>query len=180
MPARGPRLRRVPALHAPAPSRRTERDERRGERAARQSLREQIARLESQIGQAVASAYPRLAPPPPVPGFAGPRLLGLEELERTRDELAAQLHDLRSRTCEQADRQAAKRLLVERMLLDPARYKWVRVSGADIGEHACKHWHVRPRLGLIGMLAGWWQVKISAGCPLAAARRARRTGLAAR
>jgi hypothetical protein len=28
-------------------------------------------------------------------------------------------------------------------------------------------WHVRPRLGLVGMLAGWWQVKLSSGCPLA-------------
>jgi hypothetical protein len=26
---------------------------------------------------------------------------------------------------------------------------------------------VRPRLGLIGMLAGWWHVKLSSGCPLA-------------
>jgi hypothetical protein len=25
---------------------------------------------------------------------------------------------------------------------------------------------VRPRLGLIGMLCGWWQVKLSSGCPL--------------
>jgi hypothetical protein len=25
---------------------------------------------------------------------------------------------------------------------------------------------VRPRLGLIGMLMGWWQVKLSSGCPL--------------
>ena len=171
----------MPALHATAPVRSTRREERTAERAARQSLREQIARLESEIGHAVASAYPRLEPPPPVQGFAGPRLLGLAELERTRDELAAQLQDLRARMSEQADRQAAKRLLVERMLLDPERYKWVRVSGADIGEHACKHWHVRPRLGLIGMLAGWWHVKISAGCPLAAARRARcRPAFAAR
>jgi hypothetical protein len=26
---------------------------------------------------------------------------------------------------------------------------------------------VRPRLGLIGMLMGWWRVVISSGCPLA-------------
>lgn len=139
------------------------------ERAARDSLREQIAKLEREIGDAVASAYPRLAPAAPVEGFAGPRILGLGELERLRDDLAAQLHELRSRTGEQAERQSAKRDLIERMLLEPARYKWVQVSGADIGEHACKHWHVRPRLGLVGMLMGWWQVKISSGCPLAAA-----------
>lgn len=146
--------------------------ERTDDRAARQSLREQIARLEREIGAAVASAYPRMGPATRVQGFAGPRMLDLGELERTRDELAEQLSELRSRTTEQADRQQEMRLLIERMLTDPARHKWVRVSGADIGEHACKHWHVRPRLGLIGMLAGWWHVKISSGCPLSAARRA--------
>ena len=139
------------------------------ERAARRTLRDQIARLEREIGAAVASAYPRLAPAAPVAGFAGPRMLGLGELERTRDELAERLHELRAKTSEQADRQEAKRLLIEQMLVDPARFKWVQVSGADIGEHACKHWHVRPKLGLIGMLAGWWHVKISSGCPRPAA-----------
>ena len=59
------------------------------------------------------------------------------------------------------------RRLIERMMLDPGRYKFVRVSREDIGERGCGHWHVRPRLGLIGMLMGWWQVKLSSGCPLA-------------
>jgi len=135
------------------------------ERAARRTLRHQIAKLEAEIGAAVATAYPRLAPAAPVAGFAGPRMLSLGELERTRDELAGQLADLRARTAQQADRQEAKRLLIEQMLVEPKRFKWVRVSGEDIGEHACKHWHVRPRLGLIGMLAGWWHVKVSSGCP---------------
>jgi len=26
---------------------------------------------------------------------------------------------------------------------------------------------VRPRVGLVGMFMGWWQVKLSSGCPLA-------------
>ena len=30
-------------------------------------------------------------------------------------------------------------------------------------------WYVKPRLGLIGMLMGWWEVKLSSGCPLAPA-----------
>jgi hypothetical protein len=139
------------------------------ERAARRTLRDQIARLEAELGQAAVSAYPRLPLGAPVAGFAGPRLLDLGELERTRDELADKLRDVRRRMTEQADCQEDKRLLIEEMLLEPGRYKWVRVSGTDIGEHACKHWHVRPRLGLVGMLAGWWHVKISSGCPLAVA-----------
>jgi hypothetical protein len=139
------------------------------ERDARKTLRDQIARLEAELGYATVSAYPRLPVGASVAGFAGPRLLDLGELERTRDELAEKLARMRDQVSEQADVQSEKRLLIERMLLDPGRYKWVRVSGTDIGEHACKHWHVRPRLGLIGMLAGWWHVKVSSGCPLAAA-----------
>src|SRR5687767_5911254 len=107
------------------------------ERAARRTLRDQIAHLEAEIAAALATPYPRLAPLDPVQGFAGPRMLGLAELERTRDELAARLYELRARTSEQADRQESKRLLIEQMLVDPARFKWVRVSGEDIGEHAC-------------------------------------------
>ena len=98
---------------------------------------------------------------------AGPRLLALAELERIRDDLADRVADVRAQAAAQAERQADRRLLIERMLLAPREYKWVRVSNADIGEPGCKNWHVRPRLGLIGMLAGWWHVKISSGCPLA-------------
>ena len=136
------------------------------ERAARRQLREQIARLERELAGAVAHTRPRVAVPR-VAGHAGPRLLGLAELERLRDELAGQLSDLRARQDEVAERAVAKRLLVEDMLLAPQEYKWVRVTNEDLGETGCKSWHVRPRLGLIGMLAGWWHVKISSGCPLA-------------
>jgi hypothetical protein len=137
------------------------------ERAARRSLREQIAKLERDLGAAAIAAYPNVTMTGFAGGRAGPRLLDLGELESLRDELAERLYEVRQDVGAMAARQAEKRLLVERMLLDPARYKWVRVTGADVGEHVCKSWHVRPRLGLVGMLAGWWQVKVSSGCPLA-------------
>ena len=35
------------------------------------------------------------------------------------------------------------------------------------GDGGCGVYQVRPRLGIIGMLAGWWHVKLSSGCPLA-------------
>ena len=82
-----------------------------------------------------------------------------------RDDLADRLAEVREQAAAQAERQSEARLLIERMLLDPGAYRWVRVANEDIGEPGCKHWHVRPRLGLIGMLAGWWHVKISSGCP---------------
>jgi len=135
------------------------------ERAARRTLRAQIARLERDLGNAVVAAYPRLPAGTARVSHRGPRLLGLEELERVRDDLADRLSDVRAQAAAQAERQAEARVLIERMLLDPGAYPWVRVANADIGEPGCKHWHVRPRLGLIGMLAGWWHVKISSGCP---------------
>jgi hypothetical protein len=48
----------------------------------------------------------------------------------------------------------------------PERYRWATVTSAELGEPGCTVWRVRPRLGLIGMLMGWWRVKISSGCPL--------------
>lgn len=139
----------------------------RDEAAARRTLRAQIARLERSLGDAVCGAYPRLVPVAFAASLAGPRLLSLGELERVRDGLATELARVRAEVAEQAERQEQHRVLIERMLLDPGRYHWVRVSNADIGEPGCKHWHVRPRLGPLGLLMGWWRVKISSGCPLA-------------
>jgi hypothetical protein len=99
-----------------------------------------------------------------------PRLLGLGELERVRDELAERLRTARLTITRLADVQAANRLQLERMLLDPASYRFARISRQDMGEPGCGEWMVRPRLGLIGMLMGWWQVKLSSGCPLARGR----------
>ncbi len=137
------------------------------ERAARRTLRAQIAQLERELASAVIAAYPRLPVGTASVSHSGPRLLGLGELERTRDDLAGRIADVRAQAAAQGERQEAKRVLIERMLLDPGAYRWVRVSNADLGEPGCKNWHVVPRLGIVGMLAGWWHVKISSGCPLA-------------
>ena len=64
-------------------------------------------------------------------------------------------------------RQAEARMLLERMLADPPSHRWRRISHEQLGEPGCKHFHVRPRLGPVGLLMGWWRVKISSGCPLA-------------
>jgi hypothetical protein len=137
------------------------------ERAARRTLREQIARLERELATACLDACPRLELPPPARSLAGPRLLSLGELERVRDELAGRLARVRDDLDGQLLRQAESRALLERMVADPAAYKWVRVSNAQLGEPGCKHFHVRPRLGPVGLLMGWWRVKVSSGCPLA-------------
>jgi hypothetical protein len=56
------------------------------------------------------------------------------------------------------------------MVLEPGRHRFTRVSRASLGEPGCGVWQVRPRLGLIGMLAGWWHDKLSSGCPLPGGR----------
>jgi hypothetical protein len=104
-----------------------------------------------------------------VPAAGGPRILDLGELERLRDDLANRLSCARKALAERGEDEERSRILLERMLLEPGRYKFVRITNADLGERGCAAWHVRPRLGLIGMLMGWWQVKLSSGCPLATA-----------
>jgi hypothetical protein len=137
------------------------------EHAARAQLRRQIARLEAQLSEALVSAFPHGPVDTAVPAPGGPHVLGLGELERVRDALAARLATARAELRKRGERQAACRALRERMLLEPGSHRFVRVASRDLGEPGCGVWHVRPRLGLIGMLAGWWQVKLSSGCPLA-------------
>ncbi|HEY6781168.1 MAG TPA: hypothetical protein VI111_09445 [Thermoleophilaceae bacterium] len=137
------------------------------ERAARRTLLGQVARLEQELAQLFCSVWPRQGFELDVSGRGGPRLLSLGELEQLRDELAERVHQGRVALSERTEAEERNRRLIEEMLLDPKSYKWVRVSNADIGEPGCKHWHVRPRFGLIGILSSWWRVVISSGCPLA-------------
>jgi hypothetical protein len=142
------------------------------EGAARRTLREQIARLERQLADAFVTAFPMGGlPQAPVPVCAEPRILALGELEVVRDDLAERLRAARATIARRADEQHHKRLLLERMFLEPGRYRFARIPCEDLGEPGCGAWQVRPRMGLIGMLMGWWQVKLSSGCPLAGDRR---------
>lgn len=137
------------------------------ERAGRRTLRGQIARLERELADAFVTSF-EMGGREPVAALGGqPRLLSLGELEQVRDELAERLRRARTTITRLADQQEAKRELLERMLLDPGAYRFARVARSEIGESGCGAWEVRPRLGLIGMLMGWWQVKLSSGCPLA-------------
>jgi hypothetical protein len=137
------------------------------ERAGRRTLLDQVARLEGELAQLFCSTWPRKGFSFGVAGRGGPRLLSLAELEELRDELAARVQHARRSLSDRTYTEEQKRQLIEEMLLDPASYKFVRVSNEDIGEPGCKHWHVRPRWSFIGMLMGWWRVVISSGCPLA-------------
>jgi hypothetical protein len=145
------------------------------ERAARRALRAQIERLERELSDAFVTAFSMGGLGQDVGRPRGQaRLLDLGELEHVRDDLVERLSAARTWISERADEQAANRLALEQMLLEPGKHRFERVSCSDLGQPGCGAWEVRPRLGLIGMLMGWWQVKLSSGCPLAGGHGARR------
>jgi hypothetical protein len=147
-----------------------------GASAARTSLRNQIARLERELSCVVAEGFPYLTAPRPAATQSGqhPHLLSFAELERLRDHMVGQLHELQRQADEHAKHVRHSRELLEQMKLEPARYKFTRLRVRDLGEGGCGVWKVQPRLGVIGMLAGWWQLKLSSGCPLPKGRAMRR------
>jgi hypothetical protein len=145
----------------------TERVDALTERRARHDLRQQVAQLERRLAEMFASAFPRRGIEWTVGAVGGPRVLGVAELERVRDALAVRLHEAQAELERRGRIEEQNRGLVEAMAADPQRYRWVRVSNEDVGEPGCRHWHSRPRWGIIGMLMGWWRVKLSSGCPLA-------------
>ena len=51
-----------------------------------------------------------------------------------------------------ADVEEANRGLLERMIVEPRRHRWLLISNEDIGEPGCKHWHSRPRWGILGIM----------------------------
>ena len=136
------------------------------ESAARRQLRDQIARLESELGALFCSVYPRSGFDWTVGSRGGPRLLSLTELERARDRLAARLQHNRRMLSDRTYVEEFHRRRIEALMLAPEEHKWERVTNADIGEPGCKSWHVVPRFGPLGMMMNWWRVRISSGCPL--------------
>ena len=144
------------------------------ERAAKSALRVQIARLERELSVLVVGRFPHVGTLPDPPGGRGPHLLTIGELERLRDSLAVRIREAQDHLKQRDQLEGRAHELLERMRAEPARYKFVRLPVTDLGERGCGVWEVRPRLGLIGMLAGWWQLKLSSGCPLAKGPRVAR------
>lgn len=135
---------------------------------ARAELRRQIGRLERELAGLFREAFGhveidcQVARP-----TAEARVLGLGELEEVRDALASRGAEARRALREREEVETRYRELLERMLERPRDFKWLQISRADLGEPGCGHWHSRPVLGPLGMLMGWWRVKVSSGCPLA-------------
>jgi hypothetical protein len=137
------------------------------ERLARIELRRQVGRLERELAGLFSAAFGRVEVAHRVAAIAAePRVLDLGELEQLRDDLSDRIAEARLTLRERARVETGNRELLRQMIASPANFKWVQVSRADVGEPGCGHWHSRPRLGPIGMLMGWWRVKVSSGCPL--------------
>jgi hypothetical protein len=137
------------------------------DRRARADLRRQIAGLEQQLAELFVSAFPRRGIEWRVGAVGGPKVLDVSDLERVRDALALRVSQARAEVSRRGEVEEANRGLVESMIARPDEYRWVQVSAEDVGERDCRHWHSRPRWGILGMLMGWWRVKHSSGCPLA-------------
>lgn len=139
--------------------------------AARAQLRAQIATLERQLSDALIACLPYADGTAAAPVLAtapsrGPRVLDLGDLERARDKLATRLSAARAEQGRRSERAARARVQLEAMRLEPGRHRFERVTRVELGEGRCGVWQVRPRLGLLGMLMGWWELKLSSGCPL--------------
>jgi hypothetical protein len=138
------------------------------EHAARAQLRAQISRLEHELGRLAAEAFPRIEIDCRVAGSSTtPRVLDLGELERVRDDLADRISEARRALAERAEFEARNRELLEALLMAPEKHRGLEIGRADVGEPGCGGWRSAPRYGLLGMLMGWWRVKVSSGCPLA-------------
>jgi hypothetical protein len=135
---------------------------------ARLELRRQVARLERELAGLVGEGFGRVEVGHGVGAVAAePRVLDLGETERLRDELADRVAEARLTLAERAAAERERREILEAMLAAPAEFKWVQITRDELGLPGCGAWHSRPRLGPIGMLMGWWRVRISSGCPLA-------------
>jgi hypothetical protein len=143
-----------------------------GERAARRSLRAQVAKLERELSAIVAGGFPHMPAGKGVLACTGPAVLDLEQLEQLRDQLAGRVSEMRRRAQRRAEHELRAQELLERMKLEPGRYKFVRLPVTELGQGGCGVWEVRPRFGVIGMLAGWWELTLSSGCPLRRGSRA--------
>ena len=89
------------------------------------------------------------------------------ELEELRDELAERVGDARRALSERTDAEEQNRQLIEEMLLEPER---AQVGAGRERGHRRAGLQALARAaatGFVGMLAGWWRVVISSGCPLA-------------
>ena len=136
--------------------------------AARRGLRTQIEALQEELRATLEASWVHetlAAAVGPAGSGKVPRLLDLGELEVVRDGLLAGLERVREAAARRAEGHARARALLERMYADPDAHRGAVLTTDDLGIPGCCRWSVRPVLGVVGRLGGWWRVKVSSGCP---------------
>lgn len=133
--------------------------------AQRVEFMRHIERLERDLQQVLSALAPRNRPQPLSMSDARPHLLSMTELELVRDALTAELSRAEEILATQIHTRREKRSLLKRMTEEPVKFHWARVTTIDLGEPGCRSWEVVPKLGPVGMLANWWRVRVSSGCP---------------
>src|SRR4051812_29499089 len=83
------------------------------ERLSRLELRRQIARLEGELGELFADAFPHQGISFEVVPAGGPRILGAAELEQVRDNLIARISDVRGMLSDIGHVETKRRELLE-------------------------------------------------------------------
>ena len=134
----------------------------------RRVLREQIARLETELAAYAWDDVRSPAPNRPATARPIPRVVGVEELERTRSELIERLARLRGDAHRRGVARQEALGQIEAMVRDPNGHRWEIVTNEDTGEPGCKSYRVVPKFGPLGAIMGWWRLKVSGGCPLCA------------
>ena len=89
----------------------------------------------------------------------------MTELELVRDALTAELSRAEELLAIQIHTRHEKRSLLKRMVEAPVEFRWAKVTTIDLGEPGCQSWESVPKLGPVGLLANWWRIRISSGCP---------------
>ncbi len=134
------------------------------ERLARDELRRQIARLETELASYPGEVQAMLEPVHPLL-LSHSHVPDAGELERTRDQLLDMLKRARDVAEDRGKRQRRARGRFEEMARDPAAHKWESVTYQEMGDPGCGGYEVQPRWGPVGALMNWWRVKVSSGCP---------------
>lgn len=133
--------------------------------AGRHEFYAQIATHERELSAALAKLEPRRRPRPSTTAATRPHLLSGQELESTRDDLVARISDVQGLVALQSAARSGARALLKRMTDVPADFRWATVTTKDLGSTECREWQSVPVLGPIGILANWWRIRISSGCP---------------
>ena len=125
--------------------------------------------LERQLGDALVTAFPHTDGRRAGPAAGrGPRVLGARRARGPARRARRPSCARRARRSSERGRAAARPTAScsSGCCSSPSATSSPACTASDVDMGGCGAYQVRPRLGLIGMLLGWWHVKLSSGCPV--------------